>query len=73
MKSYQSPPEQVRLVVEGLCYVLSLDQNVKWKQKVPGNSEKYQDFWEYSKKYLLNDKLMKTVKNFKEDSIKEIH
>lgn len=73
MKSYTSPPEAVRLVVEGLCYVFSLDANVKWKQKSPGSFEKYQDFWEYSKKYLLNEKLLKTVKNFKEENIREIN
>ncbi len=32
--------------------------------------EKVQDFWEYSKKKLLNDKLIKKVKDFKEESIR---
>ena len=31
MKSYANPPEPVRLVAEGLCYVLGVDENVKWK------------------------------------------
>ena len=29
--------------------------------------QKIQDFWEYAKKSLLNDKLIKRVKDFKED------
>lgn len=32
--------------------------------------EKVQDFWEYSKKNLLNDKLLKRVTDFKDESIK---
>jgi dynein heavy chain len=34
--------------------------------------EKIQDFWEYSKKNLLNDKLLKRVKEFDEKMIKAI-
>ena len=29
--------------------------------------QKIQDFWEYANKSLLNDKLIKRVKDFKED------
>ena len=42
------------------------------KPKEPGSIEKVPDFWEYAKKSLLNDKLIKRVKDFKEDQIKAI-
>lgn len=35
-------------------------------------NEKVKDFWEYAKKKLLNDKLMKRVMEFKEDQIRKI-
>lgn len=38
----------------------------------PGSMEKKQDFWEYAKKKLLNDKLLSRVKDFKEEKIKAI-
>lgn len=34
--------------------------------------QKIQDFWTYSKKNLLNAKLIQRVKDFKEDKIKAI-
>ena len=34
--------------------------------------EKIQDFWTYSKKNLLNAKLLSRVKEFREDKIKTI-
>lgn len=34
--------------------------------------EKIQDFWGYSKKNLLNAKLIQRVKDFREDKIKAI-
>ena len=45
---------------------------MKWKPKEPGSMEKVPDFWEYAKKSLLNDKLIKRVKDFKEEQIKAI-
>lgn len=72
LKSFQKPPTAASKVMEGLCYVFNEDQNVKLRPKEPGSFEKVQDFWEYAKKNLLNDKLIKRVKNFKEDQIKAI-
>ena len=46
--------------------------NVKWQPKEPGSMEKIQDFWSYSKKNLLNAKLIGKVKDFREDKIKAI-
>lgn len=70
LKSFQKPPVAVSVVMEGMCYVF--DEQVKWKPKEPGSQEKIQDFWEHSKKHLLNDKLIKKVRDFKEESIKAI-
>jgi len=72
LKSFQKPPQAVLIVMEGLCYVYDEEKNVKWRPKEPGSLEKVQDFWEHSKKHLLNDKLIKKVKDFKEDQIKGI-
>lgn len=58
--------------MEAMCYVLGVETKVQFKPVEVGSLQKYQDFWEYSKKYLLNDKLIKIVKNFKEDKISEI-
>lgn len=32
-----------------------------------------EDFWEYSKKYVLNDKLIKRIKKMKIEEIRAIH
>ncbi|CAD8081115.1 unnamed protein product [Paramecium sonneborni] len=70
LKSFQKPPLAVSIVMEGMCYIF--DEQVKWKQKEPGSQEKVQDFWEHAKKNLLNDKLIKKVRDFKEEQIKAI-
>lgn len=67
LRSYQNPSQSIRAVMEAMCYVLGVEQNIKFKPVEIGSNQKYQDFWEYAKKYLLNDKLIKIVKNFKED------
>lgn len=67
LKSFINPPLPAALVMEGVSYAFNEDQNVKWKPKEPGSMEKIQDFWEYAKKSLLNDKLLKRVKDFKEE------
>lgn len=72
LKSFVTPPPAAGYVMEGVCYAFNLDQDVKWKPKEPGSMEKIQDFWEYAKKNLLNDKLLKRVRDFKEENIKAI-
>ncbi|KRX10161.1 P-loop containing nucleoside triphosphate hydrolase [Pseudocohnilembus persalinus] len=69
MKSYANPSESIRLVMEGVCFALGVDKNVPLKPKAPGSLEKVQDFWDYSKKHLLNDKLQKTIKNHNKEQI----
>ena len=34
--------------------------------------EKVRDFWEYAKKFILNDRLLKRVEEFKQDTIKDL-
>lgn len=58
--------------MEGMCYVLGQDNNVKWKPVTSGSNLKFQDFWEYSKKNLMNERLIKIVKDFKENKISDI-
>lgn len=65
LKSYVSPPLSAAVVMEGLCYAFNEDQNIKFTPKEPGSMEKIQDFWGYSKKNLLNAKLIGRVKEFK--------
>ncbi len=73
LKSFVAPPTSAAIVLEGICYAFDEDTNVKWIAKPDGKpGEKIQDFWDYSKKRLLNDKLIKRVKDFKEDSIRAI-
>lgn len=72
LKSYVNPPVSAAVVMEGVCYAFNEDQNIKFTPKEPGSMEKIQDFWGYSKKNLLNSKLIQRVKEFKEDKIKAI-
>lgn len=72
LKSFTNPPPAAAIVMEGVCYTFNEDQFVKWKPKEPGSIEKVQDFWEYAKRALLNDKLIKRVKDFREDQIRSI-
>lgn len=62
LKSFTNPPASAAIVLEGLCYAFSEDDKVKSKDKDP---PKLQDFWEFSKKHLLNDKLIKRIKAMK--------
>lgn len=57
--------------MEGVCYAFNEDQYAKKIAGNPGESEK-KDFWEYSKKKLLNDKLIKRVTDFREAEIQAI-
>lgn len=72
IKAYVIPPAPVGLVFEGLCYAFNEDGQVKWIPKEPGSMEKIQDFWNYSKKYVLNNKLISRIKSFDANRIMEI-
>lgn len=69
LRSFPSPPLSAASVMEGICYVFNEDQHVKAKVV---DGEKVQDFWEYSKKNIMNDKLIKRVKEFKTDQVRSI-
>ena len=58
--------------MEGVCYVLGVDNHVKWRPKEPGSLEKIQDFWDYSKKFVLNAKLKDQMKSYDEEAIRLI-
>jgi dynein heavy chain len=65
LKSFITPPPSAAVVMEGLCYAFSEDTNVKNKEgKGPPT---FTDFWDYAKKSLLNDKIIKRLKDFKID------
>lgn len=72
LKSYNNPPPAAAIVMEGVCYIFEEDSKIKFTPKEPGSMEKIQDFWGYSKKNLLNAKLIQRVKDFREDKIKAI-
>lgn len=55
-----------------MCYVFNEDQKVKVVSNPENPKEKHQDFWDYAKKKLLNDKLRKRVLDFREESIRNI-
>jgi dynein heavy chain len=72
IRSYTNPPKAVDIVIQGICYLLEEDVNVKWKKGEGEGEEKVQDFWEYAKKKMLNDKLIKKIQMFKEEKIRRI-
>ena len=56
--------------MEGMCYAFNIDHEVKWIPKPDGKpGEKMKDFWDYSKKKLLDSKLTGKVKSFGPDQI----
>ncbi|KAL4494234.1 hypothetical protein ABPG73_018753, partial [Tetrahymena malaccensis] len=73
LKSFQNPSPSVVLVFEGLCYAFDEDQFVKSVPIAPGAIEKKKDFWDYSKKKLLNDKLLSRVRDFDDSKIRAIN
>ena len=59
--------------MEGICYAFNCDNEVKSVPKPDGKpGEKMKDYWDYSKKKLLNDKLIGRVKGFGADKISAI-
>jgi len=73
LRSYILPPEPVKLIMEAIIYAFNLGGKVPWKNEGEGkNAKKVQDFWDYSKKSLLNDKLLKNIQDFKDEKIASI-
>lgn len=69
LRSYATPPISAAIVMEGVAIAFSEDDNVKGKGNDPPT---FQEYWDYAKKYLLNEKLIKRVKGFKLENIKSI-
>lgn len=70
LKSFMNPPASAAIVMEGLCYAFQEDDRVKPKQ---GPQLTTTDFWDYAKRYLLNDKLIKRIKKMKIEEIRAIN
>jgi dynein heavy chain, axonemal len=60
--------------MQGICVALGEDSNVKYVYKDRGNpaAGKIQDFWEYSKKNLLNNKLIGRIQSYSVEKIKKM-
>ncbi|CAD8132456.1 unnamed protein product [Paramecium pentaurelia] len=69
LKSFTNPPISAAIVMEGLAYAFEEDHLVKSKNKEP---PVLQDYWDYAKKCLLNDKLIKRIKSLKLEQIRQI-
>lgn len=61
--------------MQSVCIALGEDGQVKWKPKDPSDpgKGKEQDFWEYSKRVLLNSKLIDRIRSYKEEKIKAMN
>lgn len=65
VKSFKTPSTSVVLVMRGVIYAFDEDKGVPLKPKPDGKpGEKFQDFWEYSTKKVLNGKLTSRLKGF---------
>lgn len=60
LRSFPNPPIPAAKVVESLVFLFNESHLVK--EKVLESGEKVRDFWEYAKKMILNDQLLKRVK-----------
>jgi dynein heavy chain, axonemal len=70
LRSFPSPPLPAAKVVESLIFLFNESHLVK--EKVLDGGQKVRDFWEYAKKMILNDKLLKRVEEYKPDTIKNL-
>ena len=61
--------------MQSVCIALGEESLVKWKAKDPSDpgKGKEQDFWEYSKRSLLNNKLIGRIQSYKEEKIKSMN
>ena len=71
LRSFPNPPLSAARVVQALCFVFNEDHLVK--QKVLETGIKVKDYWDYAKKFILNDKLLKRVEEFKPQFIKDMN
>ena len=61
--------------MQSVCIALGEDSQAKWKVKDPNDPSKgkEKDFWEYSKRVLLNNKLIGKIQTYKEEKIKDMN
>lgn len=71
-KSFLLKLASLDALMEAVCICLGEDKDVKWKrQETEGNNKvMIQDFWDYSKKKLLNNKLIKRIQSYSEEKIR---
>ena len=66
VKSIQKPPEGAKAVMKTLCIMFNIQPE---KVKGPNLKEVVYDYWEPSKKKLLNAELLKNLKGYNKDNI----
>ena len=61
--------------MQALIIALNEDNLVKWKNVDPNDPSKGKilDYWEYAKKTLLNNRLIKRIQTYKEDKIRNMN
>lgn len=69
LRSFPNPALAAVKVVESLVFLFNEMSMVKEKV-VEG--QKIKDFWQYAKKFILNDKLLKRVSEFNQQRIKTL-
>jgi dynein heavy chain len=75
IRSFTSPPSTLDLLMQAVCVSLGEENLVKWKNKDTNDPSKgkEQDFWEYAKRCLLNNKLIVRIQSYREDKIKAMN
>ena len=65
IKSFNSPPAVLDIVMQSVVVALGEEGAVKWKPKDPADPSKgkEQDFWAYSKSSILNSKLISRIQS----------
>ena len=64
------------MTLEALVISMVEESKVQWKTRdtgaIGGATEKFQDFWDYAKKNMLNEKLIKRIKSISQKIIRKI-
>lgn len=60
LKSYAKPPPILDYVMQAVIILFGEDSKVIGKT-VPGTTQKVKDYWEYSKKAILNSELLRRI------------
>jgi len=66
VKGMKSPPKPVKLVMEAVCIMRSLKPT---RVKDPGSGKMVDDFWETSKKMLMESDFLQVLRDYDKDNI----